>query len=79
MPALAYILIQVGHGKIDKVSSGLMKYKEITDIHHLYGEFDIIIRVEAQNSAKLADFVAKKLRQMKDIVTTETMVASDVF
>ena len=79
MPALAYVLIQVSHGKIDQISKKLMKYKEVTDINHLFGEFDIIIKVEAANSAKLQDFIAKKLRPIKDIKATQTLVSSDVF
>ena len=79
MPALAYVLIQVNHGKMDLVSKRLMKYKEVTDIHHLYGEFDIIIQLETANSAKLQDFIARKLRPVRDIKTTQTLVASDVF
>jgi DNA-binding Lrp family transcriptional regulator len=79
MPALAYVLIQVSHGKIDLISKRLIKYKEVTDIHQLYGEFDIIITAEAANSAKLQDFIANKLRPVKDIKTTQTLIASDVF
>ena len=79
MPALAYVLIQTEHGKIDLVSKKLIKYKEVADIHHLYGEFDIIIRVEAGTMAKLQDFVANKLRPVKEITATETLVASDIF
>jgi DNA-binding Lrp family transcriptional regulator len=79
MPALAYVLIQVSHGMIDMVSKRLLKYKEVTDIHQLYGEFDIIITVESANSARLQDFIAKKLRPVRDIRATETLVASDVF
>lgn len=79
MPSLAYMLIQVEHGTIDKVSQQLMKFKEITDLHHLYGEFDIIARIEVENPAQLQDFVARKIRPIKLIRATETMIASDVF
>jgi len=79
MPALAYMLIQVEHGTIDKVSQRLMKFKEISDLHHLYGEFDIIVKVETDNSAHLQDFVANKIRPIKNIKSTQTLITSDVF
>lgn len=79
MPALAYMLIQVEHSTIDKVSQRLMKFKEITDLHHLYGEYDIIAKIEAENTAVLRDFIAKKIRPIKQIKATETLIASDVF
>lgn len=79
MPALAYILVQVEHGAIDQVSQKIVKFKEITDMHHLYGEFDIILKIETDSMAHLQDFVAKKLRPIKQIKSTETLVTSDVF
>ncbi len=79
MPALAYMLVQVEHGTIDKVSQKLMKFKEISDLHHLYGEFDIIVKVEADSPAHLQDFVANKIRPIKNIRSTQTLITSDVF
>ena len=78
MPALAYMLIQVEHGTIDNVSQRLMKFRQITDIHHLYGEYDIIVKVKAQNPAALQDFIVKKIRKIKQINATETLITSDV-
>ena len=79
MPALAYMLIQTAHGKVQNVAEKLLKLKEVKEIHTLYGEFDIIAKIETQNMAKLQDFVANKIRPIKDIVSTETLIASDVF
>lgn len=79
MPALAYMLIQVEHSTIDKVSQRLMKFKEITDLHHLYGEFDIIAKIKAENQAHLQDFITNKIRKIKQIKTTQTLITSDIF
>lgn len=79
MPSLAYMLIQVEHGTIDNVSQRLMKFKQITDLHHLYGEYDIIAKIEVQNPAALQDFIATNIRKIKQIKATETLITSDVF
>lgn len=79
MPALAYMLIQVEHGKIKGVSRKLMRFKQVTDVHNLYGEYDIIARIEAADMAGLQDFIQLKIRPIKEIRSTETLLASDVF
>ncbi|RLE45061.1 Lrp/AsnC family transcriptional regulator, partial [Candidatus Woesearchaeota archaeon] len=56
-----------------------LRFKEVKEIHTLYGEFDIIIKIEAPNMAKLQDFIANKIRPIRDITSTETLIASDVF
>ena len=78
MSALAYILIQVEHSKIDIVSGRLMKFKQVSDVHHLYGEYDIIVRIEAEDMAALQDFIQLNIRKIKEIKATQTLIASDV-
>ena len=79
MPALAYILLLVEHGKITNVAESLLKFDEVKELHELYGEFDIIAKVEAADMAALKDFIEKKLRPIKEIRETQTLIASDVF
>ncbi|MBW2979123.1 Lrp/AsnC family transcriptional regulator [Candidatus Woesearchaeota archaeon] len=79
MPSLAYMLIQTAHGKIQRVADKLLRFKEVKEIHTLYGEFDIIIKIETSNMAKLQDFIANKIRPIRDIASTETLIVSDVF
>lgn len=78
MAAAAYMLITTAHGKIDEVSERLMKFKEIDDIHQIYGPWDIIVKIKTKTMADLRDFL-EKVRQVKDVTGTETLIASDVF
>lgn len=79
MPALAYILVLVEHGKISNVAEQLLKFDEVKELHELYGEFDIIAKIEATDMASLKDFIEKRIRPIKEIRETQTLIASDVF
>ena len=79
MPALAYVLMLVEHGKMNDVAKKLLALDEVKELHELYGEFDIIAKVETNDMASLKDFIEKKIRPIKEIRETETLIASDVF
>ena len=55
-----------------------MKFKQVSDVHHLYGEYDIIVRIEAEDMAALQDFIQLNIRKIKEIKATQTLIASDV-
>jgi len=76
--ALVYILIITKYGKKKAVANKLLRFKEIEDIHELYGQYDIIIKISAPDLRKLEDFIQNNIRTMKDIEGTETLVVSDI-
>jgi len=76
--ALVYILIITKYGKKKEVSNKLLKFKEIEDLHELYGQYDIIIKVSAPDMRKLEDFIQNNIRTIKDIQATQTLVVSDI-
>jgi anthranilate phosphoribosyltransferase len=51
-----------------------MKEVEFADI--LYGEWDIILRVKVESLTELDAFLTQKLRKMKNIKLTSTLIAS---
>jgi len=72
-----YMLIVSKHGKAKLVWSGLRKFEEITEIHEIYGRFDIIAKVEADDLEKLKEFVQNKVRITEGIRKTEILMVSD--
>lgn len=78
MGVMAFVLITVRHGIIEKVAEQLMKFKEVTEVHRLYGQFDIIIKVEAQDMKILEKFIYKNVRPISGVESTETLISSDV-
>ena len=78
MVQVAYMLLTTKYGKEKEVSEYLMDFKEIEDVHILYGQFDIIIKIKAEDMKRIEDFILNKIRTNKDIESTETLIASDV-
>ena len=76
--ALAYILIITKYGQKKTVSNQLLKFQEIEDIHEIYGEYDIIIKISAPDMKKLEAFIQNNIRTIKDIQGTQTLIVSDV-
>ena len=70
----AYLLIITKPGSESKIASKLMATKEVKDIEVVYGDYDIVIKVEFPNMDKLSEFI-KKLRAIKDVKNTSTMIA----
>ncbi|MBW3020929.1 Lrp/AsnC ligand binding domain-containing protein, partial [Candidatus Woesearchaeota archaeon] len=53
--------------------------KQVTEVHELYGQWEIILKIETAEMADLQDFINNVIRADKDIQGTETLIVSDVF
>ncbi|ANF22873.1 Lrp/AsnC ligand binding domain-containing protein [Thermococcus piezophilus] len=72
----AFVLVVVKPGTEEKVYEVLAKNEKIKEIYRVYGEYDIILRVEVGNIGELDSFHDKVLRRINNIEMTETLIAS---
>ena len=72
----AYILIKVKVGSEREVIDKLKSLKEIKDINELYGEWDIIAKIEVPNIEDLDALITEKIRDIDDIKLTSTMIVA---
>lgn len=72
----AYILISTAIGEEKAVAEELGKLKEVEFADILYGEWDIILRVKVENLAELDAFLTQRIRKMKNVKLTSTLIAS---
>ncbi|AHF79737.1 Lrp/AsnC ligand binding domain-containing protein [Thermococcus paralvinellae] len=72
----AFVLIIVKPGNEEKVYNKLKDKPMVKEIYRVYGEYDIIMRVEVSNIAELDKFNDEILRKIGDIEMTETLIAS---
>lgn len=70
----AYVLIVVKPGTESKIAEKMVGMKEVKDVSVVYGEYDIIAKIEVENMDKLQEFVIN-LRKNTDIERTSTMIA----
>ena len=74
----AYALINTVHGKMRLASAKLSGFKEIVEVHEVYGRFDIIAEVETRTRADLKSFIQNKLQITEGIRSTEILLVSDL-
>ena len=73
----AFVLISVDPAGIKKTSRYLLDLDKIENIHELYGQYDIIIKVVAEHRADLDDFCEDKIRHVAGIRGTQTLIVSE--
>lgn len=74
--ATAYILIISESGMEQKVAEELALLDSVSGTDILYGEYDVIAKVEVKNVSILTDFILDKIRPIKGITRTSTLIVA---
>ncbi|MCR6691194.1 MAG: Lrp/AsnC ligand binding domain-containing protein [archaeon YNP-LCB-003-016] len=74
MPVKAFVLINTQIGSEEEVLKDLKGLEEVEEAHIVYGVYDIVAKVTAEDINKLRDIVTMKIRKMKKIMSTTTMI-----
>jgi len=72
----AYVLIKVAAGAEAKVFETLTQIEGVEEVNVVYGEYDIIAKVNAQSMDDLRKIVIKQIRGIRGIVKTETAIVT---
>ena len=56
----------------------LMKIKEIKELTPLFGEYDLLAKIEARDFYKLSNIVLKKIRTLPGVEDTETIPGTKI-
>ncbi|AJF61501.1 TPA: Lrp/AsnC family transcriptional regulator [Candidatus Woesearchaeota archaeon] len=76
---IVYLLIRAEHGKIGIVKAQLAKHEEISEIHEVFGRYDIVAKVLAENYGEFKRFIQNKIRVQEGIKSIEPIfVAEDL-
>jgi DNA-binding Lrp family transcriptional regulator len=54
----------------------LKSIPEIVEVHPLFGEFDILVKIEGTDIDSIGEIVIKKIRSTKGIMDTKTLVST---
>ena len=71
--AIGYVLINAAPAHEHEVYTNLSKIPKIVEVHPLFGEFDLIAKIEVENFEKLGEIVLKKIRSIKGVIDTKTL------
>lgn len=75
----AFVLIRITPGYEVLVKDKLKDFDEVKEINMLYGEWDLIINIESEDLKQLKEFIIKKIRNIKGVVETSTLICADYY
>lgn len=74
---IAYVLINAELGREKVLLKDLRAIENINEVYLVYGVYDIIVKVEAENMEKLKEILTFKIRRLSDVRSTLTMTVHE--
>jgi len=73
---VGFVLISTAPAKEHQVYNELLKIKEVVELHPLFGEYDLIAKVEAKDLEDLGKIVVEKIRPIDGVADTKTLTGT---
>jgi DNA-binding Lrp family transcriptional regulator len=70
---IGFVLIRTSPAKEHEVYQQLMRVKEIVELYPLFGEYDFIAKISADDYNTLGQIVVDKIRSVPGVVDTKTL------
>ena len=76
--AIGYVLINVQPGTEQRVYEGVRSLPHVTDATVLFGDHDLIVKLEANDLATIAKAVVQHIRSVDGVMETKTLAGADL-
>jgi uncharacterized protein with GYD domain len=76
--ATAFVLITTAPGREKEVSQALDNIELVTKRWMLFGEYDVIAKVEAEDEFTLTRIIVEEIRPINGIVETKTLIGAEI-
>ncbi len=70
---VGFVLISTAPAKEHEVYNKLSKVPEVVELHPLFGEYDLIAKIEAKDFNTLGQIVVEKIRSIEGVIDTKTL------
>jgi len=74
--AIGFALLSISPLHEKTVFESLKNFTEIIEIHPLFGEYDILVKIQTSDIDGIGEVVIKKIRALKGIVDTKTLIGT---
>jgi DNA-binding Lrp family transcriptional regulator len=74
--ATGFALLSISPLYEKSVYDALKSIPEVVEIHPLFGEYDILVKIECQDIDTIGQVVIKKIRAAKGVVDTKTLIGT---
>ncbi len=71
--AIGFVLIDIEPNREKEVYQKLLKVKEIVELYPLFGEYDLIAKVEADSFDAIGEIVVREIRVIEGVKATKTL------
>ncbi len=69
-------MISTAPAKEHQVYNELLKIKEIVELHPLFGEYDLIAKIDAKDLDELGKIVVEQVRSIDGVADTKTLTGT---
>ncbi|MBQ04288.1 AsnC family transcriptional regulator [Candidatus Bathyarchaeota archaeon] len=70
----AFVLINTDMGADAEVGAALKKIDAVKEFYGVYGVYDLVVRIEAENLQQLKDVISSNVRTIDNVKSTLTMI-----
>ena len=70
----AFVLINTDMGADVEVGAALKKIDAVKEVYGVYGVYDLVVRIEAENLQQLKDVISSNVRTIDNVKSTLTMI-----
>jgi DNA-binding Lrp family transcriptional regulator len=70
---IGFVLMHVSPLHEYEVFNKLSKLKEVIELHPLFGEYDLIAKIEAEDYESIGEIVIHKIKTVEGITDTKTL------
>lgn len=74
--AIGFVLINVAPGAEKTVFDTMIKWDEIQELFPLFGDYDLIAKIQAKDYEGLSDIIVQKIRSMDGVTETKTLTGA---
>ena len=73
---IGFVLINAAPAHEHEIRNKLSKIPEIIELHPLFGEYDLIVKIEAASFENIGGIVVNKIRAIEGIIDTKTLAGT---
>jgi DNA-binding Lrp family transcriptional regulator len=70
----AFVLVNAELGYETTLADEMKSISGVNEAYTIYGVYDLLLKVEAQTMDKLKEFISTKIRRMRGVKSTLTML-----
>jgi DNA-binding Lrp family transcriptional regulator len=75
---VGFVLINTSPQKEHEVYNNLIRIEEISEVHPLFGSYDLIVKIEVKDYDDLGSILMDKIRSLDGIIDTKTLTGTSI-